>query len=164
MDLALNNLQRLLCHKTQPTNQPTTIDIISFFICMSVSVCFYPSVSLSLFISQFFLLSLPGSEQFSFIENIPVKFHFRPFLSGKWCHIFVFSFAQPYLVFSHQWPTGQFFLLVVVVGRAENVFVECFSLKLMEIGPWKIAKWNQTRGKLFGVCLCMCVGGDALRI
>ena len=23
MDLALNNLQRLLCHKTQPTNQPT---------------------------------------------------------------------------------------------------------------------------------------------
>ena len=23
MDLALNNLQRLICHKTQPTNQPT---------------------------------------------------------------------------------------------------------------------------------------------
>ena len=22
MDLALNNLQRLICHKTQPTNQP----------------------------------------------------------------------------------------------------------------------------------------------
>ena len=24
MDLALNNLQGLICHKTQPTNQPTT--------------------------------------------------------------------------------------------------------------------------------------------
>ena len=24
MDLALNNLQRLICHKTQPTNQPTS--------------------------------------------------------------------------------------------------------------------------------------------
>ena len=23
MDLALNNLQRLICHKTQPTNQPS---------------------------------------------------------------------------------------------------------------------------------------------
>ena len=23
MDLALNNLQRLICHKSQPTNQPT---------------------------------------------------------------------------------------------------------------------------------------------
>ena len=23
MDLALNNLQSLICHKTQPTNQPT---------------------------------------------------------------------------------------------------------------------------------------------
>ncbi len=23
MDLALNNLQRLICHKTQPTNKPT---------------------------------------------------------------------------------------------------------------------------------------------
>ena len=23
MDLALNNLQRLICHKTKPTNQPT---------------------------------------------------------------------------------------------------------------------------------------------
>ena len=23
MDLALNNLQKLICHKTQPTNQPT---------------------------------------------------------------------------------------------------------------------------------------------
>ena len=23
MDLALNNLQRLICHKTQPNNQPT---------------------------------------------------------------------------------------------------------------------------------------------
>ena len=23
MDVALNNLQRLICHKTQPTNQPT---------------------------------------------------------------------------------------------------------------------------------------------
>ena len=23
MDLALNNLQRLICHETQPTNQPT---------------------------------------------------------------------------------------------------------------------------------------------
>ena len=23
MDFALNNLQRLICHKTQPTNQPT---------------------------------------------------------------------------------------------------------------------------------------------
>ena len=25
MDLALNNLQRLICHKTQPTNQPTNL-------------------------------------------------------------------------------------------------------------------------------------------
>ena len=23
IDLALNNLERLICHKTQPTNQPT---------------------------------------------------------------------------------------------------------------------------------------------
>ena len=26
MDLALNNQQRLICHKNQPTNQPTTKD------------------------------------------------------------------------------------------------------------------------------------------
>ena len=25
MDLALNNLQRLICHKTQPINQPTNL-------------------------------------------------------------------------------------------------------------------------------------------
>ena len=32
MDLALNNLQRLICHKTQtPTNQPTNQSILSYF-------------------------------------------------------------------------------------------------------------------------------------
>ena len=36
MDLVLDNLQRLIYHKTQPTNQPTTIlkaicDILSTF-------------------------------------------------------------------------------------------------------------------------------------
>ena len=30
MDLALNNLQRLICHKTQTTNQPNTIKAIFF--------------------------------------------------------------------------------------------------------------------------------------
>ena len=27
MDLALNNLQRLICHKTKPTNQPTNLSM-----------------------------------------------------------------------------------------------------------------------------------------
>ena len=31
MDLALNNLQRLKCHKTQPTNQPLLFLVISIF-------------------------------------------------------------------------------------------------------------------------------------
>ena len=29
MDMALNNLQRLICHKTQPTNQPTRTWVIN---------------------------------------------------------------------------------------------------------------------------------------
>ena len=34
MDLALNNLQRLICHKTQPTNQPNlpNLDILSLIL------------------------------------------------------------------------------------------------------------------------------------
>ena len=31
MDLALNNLQKLISHKTQPTNQPTIINISKSF-------------------------------------------------------------------------------------------------------------------------------------
>ena len=31
MDLALNNLQRLICHKTQPTNQPPSLLFLPFF-------------------------------------------------------------------------------------------------------------------------------------
>ena len=36
MDLTLNNLQRLICHKTQPTNQQTvnTWRVINFTICV----------------------------------------------------------------------------------------------------------------------------------
>ena len=38
MDLALNNLQRLICHKTQPTNQPTNhqvlFDVIQINLCL----------------------------------------------------------------------------------------------------------------------------------
>ena len=30
MDLALNNLQRLIHHKTQPTNQPTNLQTYAF--------------------------------------------------------------------------------------------------------------------------------------
>ena len=30
MDLALNNLQRLTCHKTQPTNQPIYLMLIIY--------------------------------------------------------------------------------------------------------------------------------------
>ena len=41
MDLALNNFQRLICHKTQPTNQPTNqptkkMNILVLFICLTV--------------------------------------------------------------------------------------------------------------------------------
>ena len=35
MDLALNNLQRLICHKIQPTNQPTNLSI---YLCVCVYV------------------------------------------------------------------------------------------------------------------------------
>ena len=28
MDLALDNLQKLICHKTQPTNQPVKVDML----------------------------------------------------------------------------------------------------------------------------------------
>ena len=31
MDFALNNLQRLICHKTQQTNQPTNQPNVDFF-------------------------------------------------------------------------------------------------------------------------------------
>ena len=31
MNLALNNLQRLICHKTQPTNQPTNQHVFLMF-------------------------------------------------------------------------------------------------------------------------------------
>ena len=39
MDLALNNLQRLICHKTQPTNQPTNQpnQILDEAVCISHS-------------------------------------------------------------------------------------------------------------------------------
>ena len=30
MDLALKNQQRLICHKTQPTNQPTNLCFVGF--------------------------------------------------------------------------------------------------------------------------------------
>ena len=30
MDLALNNLQRLICHKIQPTNQPLILLVIVY--------------------------------------------------------------------------------------------------------------------------------------
>ena len=32
-DLALNNLQGLICHKTKPTNQPTNLDNIYISVC-----------------------------------------------------------------------------------------------------------------------------------
>ena len=32
MDLALNNLQKLMCHKTQPTSQPTKLSSFVFLL------------------------------------------------------------------------------------------------------------------------------------
>ena len=50
MDLALNNQQRLMCHKTQINNQPTNLDffktirsIISYFQCKESPVRFHYS-------------------------------------------------------------------------------------------------------------------------
>ena len=34
MDLALNNLQRLICHKTQETNQPNQVKILVVVVCI----------------------------------------------------------------------------------------------------------------------------------
>ena len=43
MDLALNNLQILICHKTLPTNQPTNQRYIGYiFICMEETVSLNP--------------------------------------------------------------------------------------------------------------------------
>ena len=36
MDLALNNLQRLICNKPQPTDQPTTKSYCDFFCCEEI--------------------------------------------------------------------------------------------------------------------------------
>ena len=36
MDLAINNLQRLICHKTQPTNQPMENKSSKYCILMTV--------------------------------------------------------------------------------------------------------------------------------
>ena len=36
MDLALNNLQMLMCHKTQPTNQPTIFFSMKLFEIMKI--------------------------------------------------------------------------------------------------------------------------------
>ena len=56
MDLALNNLQRLICHKTQTTNQPTIY--IYIYIIMSCCSLGFPCLSLSLSVSLCLSLSL----------------------------------------------------------------------------------------------------------
>ena len=56
IDLVLNNLQRLICHKTQPTKQPTTSRVTSFlpfivsFLFSHPFLSFSLSLSLSLYI------------------------------------------------------------------------------------------------------------------
>ena len=58
MDLALNNLQRLICHKTQPTNQPTV----------------YLAINLISIILSFVVLDLSHIILFSKIVKHPVYF------------------------------------------------------------------------------------------
>ena len=41
MDLTLNNLQRLICHKTLPTNQPTIIHSINYNQKGTQQICWY---------------------------------------------------------------------------------------------------------------------------
>ena len=53
MDLALNKLQRLICHKTQPTNQPTN--------CISIFKTFY-KISTNLLATVFLCFFLRQNE------------------------------------------------------------------------------------------------------
>ena len=59
MDLALNNLQRLICHKTQTTNQPTSLPSFLWSSSPINSFFFYRLfIYLSFFNEKCFLVSL----------------------------------------------------------------------------------------------------------
>ena len=52
-DLALNNLQKLICHKTQPTNQPTNQQIASFYSSSLIFIDIYLLIVLLKHLTQF---------------------------------------------------------------------------------------------------------------
>ena len=58
MDLALNNLQRLICHQTKP-NQPTKIKIRLMF-----SIKFYVFQFLIVYFFKYFLILISNLELF----------------------------------------------------------------------------------------------------
>ena len=90
MDLALNNLQRLICHKTQTTNQAT---FFSFFFFL---------VLLSNFISDWLLSrGLPFSLSFSG-QEILLKLHIVLFSFFPHPFFFFFSETSPRVAFRLQ--------------------------------------------------------------
>ena len=113
MDLALNNLQKLICHKTHPTNQLTNLFFSVFFGFLSprhlLSLLFFPYFFYCLYlltrpsyIPIFFQIFLTLSYLFLFLFLFlsPSSFYLLRFISFSFFFLFVSSFSLTYLFFS----------------------------------------------------------------
>ena len=125
MDLALNNLHKLICHKTQPTNQPIILRLFNF---LQYSYIF--SYFLSTFYFSVLLIFWKENVLFFFSFLFPFSLFFSIFIISPFFLIFfslfTFSFLfSPFFVhflFPHLFPS--FFSVL------SNHFYICFYIFL----------------------------------
>ena len=144
MDLSLNNLQRLICHKTQPTNQPTILSLthtqkllspllLLLFVFVPLSITFKPL--LSIFHHGFVKYFLPYlfhcfnfktlSIYFSLFRSLS-SLQLSPSLSLPiYIYIYIFFFSLNTLFFFFAYS---FFLYFVFFSMSYFIFNPHFSV------------------------------------
>ena len=144
MDLALNNLQRLICHKTQPTNQPAIQRTIFFFHLLTYLVyfqffqrllfSFFLSFFLSFFTfsSFFFLFKKERKNELAFFLSLTIYFPSFSFSLLFLCFYSMF-FLSFFLSFFHSLPPTHNTYLLDTTGCEFRLHNYIFTLPISNL-------------------------------
>ena len=143
MDLALNNLQRLICHKThqtKPNHLSFSTSFLSIYLSNSISV--FLSFFFSLYTSVYFLISIYLSISVFFVSFLFLSFSVFFFLSIYESYsIFVFLSLILYVclylsLFSHFYLRLSFFLSFFLFSHFSiSLFILTFGGRILSQQP-----------------------------